>query len=150
MHGCYNAVGLWFVQGLAGIDVDHSRGDGYTIVIRAGVDAVNGNEETSEDQRLTWASGTRSAPQGLVHSSWTANAGEPFFHNVTIPGNGVARVLIPAVAVSDVKEGGKPLPADVKVLGNGTVTINEVQYVALAVGSGTYRFSSSWAPATRS
>ena len=68
MHGCYNAVGLWFVQGLAGIDVDHSRGDGYTIVIRAGVDAVNGNEETSEDQRLTWASGTRSAPQGLVHS----------------------------------------------------------------------------------
>ena len=27
---------------------------------------------------------------------------------MTIPGNGVARVLIPAVAVSDVKEGGKP------------------------------------------
>ena len=25
MHGCYNAVGMWFVQGLAGIDVDFAR-----------------------------------------------------------------------------------------------------------------------------
>lgn len=134
MHGCYNSVGLWFVQGIAGIDVDYSREDGYPIVVRAGVDAVHAGGG------LRWASGKRAAPQGIVHSSWSA-AGSRFSHNVTVPGNAVARVLIPAQSPADVTEDGKPLPGDVKVL--GTETINGVTYVALGVGAGSYAFSSS-------
>ena len=131
MHGCYNAVGMWFVQGLAGIDVDFALTDGYPIRIQAGVDAGE----------LMWATGARAAPQGLVRSSWAVGA-KGFGHNVTIPGNGAARVLIPAAAADDVFEDGKPLPSDVKVL--GSKTINRIPYVALGIGAGNYAFSSNW------
>jgi alpha-L-rhamnosidase len=134
MHGCYNAVGLWFVEGLAGISVDFSRAE-YPIGVRAGVDTGN----------LTWASGTRAAPQGLVHSSWAVadvTASSRFEHNLSLPANAAARVLIPAASASDVLEGGKPLPADVSVL--GAETVNKVHYVALGVAAGEHAFSSSW------
>ena len=149
MHGCYNAVGMWFVQGLAGIDVDFSRQDGYAIVVRAGVDAIvvggGGGEEGEEgEEALTWASGTRAAPQGSVYSAWSAAPGARFYHNVTVPGNSAAKVLIPGASAADVLEDGKPLPADVKVL--GMETVNGVEYVALGVGAGDFAFSSSWAP----
>ena len=48
MHGCYNSIGLWFVQGLAGIVVDASDPE-FPIQVRAGVDAGD----------ITWASGSR-------------------------------------------------------------------------------------------
>jgi hypothetical protein len=68
---------MWFVEGLVGIGVDHSRTDGYPVVVRGGVDAGD----------LTWVTGQRSTPQGVVKSSWKiSNKG--FSHNVTIPGNG--------------------------------------------------------------
>ena len=37
MHGCYNAIGVWFVEGVAGIRVHASETPPLTI--RAGVDA---------------------------------------------------------------------------------------------------------------
>ena len=148
MHGCYNAIGMWFIEGLAGIAVDFSRGaaarrgnddagpnDDYAVIqIQAGVDAGE----------LMWASGSLAVPQGSVHSSWAVDVGRRrrFSHNVTIPGNAAARVLIPAASAADVLEDGKPLPADVKVLGGET--INRVHYVALGVNAGRYAFSSSW------
>ena len=91
---------------------------------------------------LATASGTRASPFGLVRSSWAARATSGFAHNVTVPANAMARVLIPAKAAADVLEDGKPLPADVKVL--GAQTVNRVPYVALGVGAGDYAFSSSW------
>jgi hypothetical protein len=139
MHGCYNAVGLWFVQGIAGIDIDHSREDGYAIVVRAGVD-IGGDG-------LLWATGTRAAPQGLVHSSWSTESVAGFTHNVTVPGNALAKVLVPGVSVADVMESGKPLPAagrGIKVLGEEVV--NGVAYVAVGVGAGTFVFTSTWSP----
>ena len=138
MHGCYNSVGLWFVQGLAGIVVDHSRDDGYVIVVRAGVDAVR-----ESGGMLSWASGSRDSPHGVVHSSWSVEKGV-FSHNVTVPDNGAAKIMIPAVSVKDVKEGGTPLPVEgISLLGKET--INGVAYVVLGTVSGQYEFSSKWA-----
>jgi hypothetical protein len=118
MHGCYNAISLWLVQGLAGITVDFSRSDGYPIAIVAGV--------TGD---LEWAMGSRLVPQGLIRSSWRLVLGQDtsrahcglqsalgcFAHNVTVPANAVARVLIPAATAAHVREAGRPLPADVQV-----------------------------------
>jgi hypothetical protein len=61
---------------------------------------------------------------------------------VTIPGNAWARVLIPADSAAVILEGGKPLPADVEVIGGETV--NRIHYVALGVGAGQFAFSSPW------
>ena len=47
MHGCYNGIGLWFVEGIAGIRVHASESPPLTI--SAGVDAGD----------LTWARGHR-------------------------------------------------------------------------------------------
>ena len=133
MHGCYNAIGMWFVQGLVGIGVDYSRKDGYPVIVRAGVDAGT----------LLWVEGQRSTPQGLVMSSWSILS-TGFYHNVTIPGNGVARVSIPGETAKDVKESGKSLSdeEDIKII--GTEEINGVNYIVLGVGAGEYQFSSTW------
>ena len=128
-HGCYNAVGLWFLQGIAGIAVDFSDG-AYPLTIRAGVDTGD----------LSWASGSRAVPQGMVRSSWAIGA--LFMHNVTVPGNAAARVLIPATSVADVREGGQPLSHDIEVL--GAKAINGVNYIELGVAAGEYAFSSGW------
>ena len=133
MHGCYNAVGMWFVQGLAGIDIDYSNSDGYPFVIQAGVDAGGG---------LVSASGERASPSGLIQSSWLMKENVGFFHNVTIPGNGVAKVLIPAKDAADVLENGKKLSNDIKII--GMKVINSISYVEVGLGAGKYLFSSSW------
>ena len=66
---------------------------------------------------------------------------------MTVPGNALAEMLIPAVSVTDVMEGGKPLPAagrEMQVLGKEGV--NGVAYVSLCVGAGEFAFTSTWAP----
>ena len=47
MHGCYNGIGLWFIEGLAGIAVDASADP--PLSFRAAVEAGD----------ITWASGAR-------------------------------------------------------------------------------------------
>jgi hypothetical protein len=47
MHGCYNGIGLWFIEGLAGIAVDASAEP--PLSFRAAVEVTG----------ITWASGSR-------------------------------------------------------------------------------------------
>jgi hypothetical protein len=47
MHGCYNGIGLWFIEGLAGIVVDASAQP--PLFFRAAVEVAD----------ITWASGSR-------------------------------------------------------------------------------------------
>eukprot|EP00756_Hemistasia_phaeocysticola_P057794 Hpha_TRINITY_DN34403_c0_g1::TRINITY_DN34403_c0_g1_i1::g.96223::m.96223/K05989/ramA; alpha-L-rhamnosidase len=134
MHGCYNAVGLWFVQGIGGITVDASDAEAQ-LTVRAGVDSGD----------VRWAKASRAALRGgVVESSWAIQS-DGFAHNVTVPGNNAARILVPAATAAAVLEDGKPLPADVKVVGGRTV--NSVHYVELQVDAGVYRFTSNWKPA---
>lgn len=79
----YNGIGLWFVEGVAGIRVHFS--EEYHLTIRAGVDAGD----------ITDAQGKRAALHGIATSAWTVTA-RGFDHKVTVPGNGVAKVLIPS------------------------------------------------------
>ena len=134
MHGCYNGIGLWFVEGIAGIRVHFS--EVYPVTIRAGVDAGD----------ISAAQGQRVALHGLAKSAWAATA-TGFVHNITMPQNGVAKVLIPlgASGASGVTESGTAVAGanGVTVLG-GTETINRVEYVALEVRGGSYSFRSDW------
>jgi hypothetical protein len=62
MHGCYNAIGLWFIEGVAGITVNASDTT-FPIHIRAGIESGD----------LTWAKGARSALYGKAESSWSVD-----------------------------------------------------------------------------
>jgi hypothetical protein len=142
MHGCYNGIGLWFVEGIAGIRVHASEEPALTI--RAGIDAGD----------LEWASGHRAALHGMAHSSWLVGGGG-FTHNITVPGNGLARVLIPCGVdgVNSVTESGTALKKAIGVQVRGTgseceAVVNGVRHVELAVRSGRYRFASTWRRAT--
>lgn len=133
MHGCYNAIGLWFVEGIAGIRIHMS--EEYPVSIRAGVDAGD----------ITHASGERTAFAGVATSAWNLSAAG-FSHSVTVPPNGVAaRVMIPSNnGAAGVKESGVAVESAEGVSVLGTETINKIDYVSLKVESGSYVFSSSW------
>ena len=133
MHGCYNGIGLWFVEGIAGIRVHASESPPLTI--RAGVDAGD----------ITWARGHRAALHGRAESSWALGP-HGFTHNVSIPVSAVAKVLIPSKSgAGGVTEGGKPLSAAHGVTVAGEEVVNGVSYVAMHVPSGRYAFGSGWA-----
>lgn len=131
MHGCFNGIGVWFIEGVAGIRVHASETPPLTI--RAGVDAGD----------IVWAQGHRSALHGIAESSWAIGE-DGFTHNVTIPLNGVAKVMIPAKRVSEVNESGKALSAAQGVTAMGVEVVNQISYVVLTVESGEYRFGSGW------
>ena len=133
MHGCYNGIGLWFVEGIAGIRVHASESPPLTI--RAGVDAGD----------ITWARGHRAALHGRAESSWALGP-HGFTHNVSIPVSAVAKVLTPSKpGAGGVTEGGKPLSAAHGVTALGGEVVNGVSYVAVHVPSGRYAFGSGWA-----
>lgn len=103
------------------------------LTIRAGVDAGD----------ITWAKGHRAALHGEAVSSWVIGE-DGFDHNVTIPPNAVAKVMIPAKSVSDVSESGKALSAATGVTEHGLELVNTISYAVLEVQSGEYRFRSGW------
>jgi alpha-L-rhamnosidase len=147
MHGCFNGIGLWFVEGVAGIRVHASEDPPLTI--RAGVDAGD----------ITWAAGKRQALTGIAKSAWLLRsdgaAAASFTHNLTVPANGLAKVMIPSTSgtAAELTEGGKPLKRGgaVRVLAEHVV-VNAISYVSLLVPSGDYCFGSAWrrSSATRS
>ena len=101
MHGGYNSIGLWFLQGVAGITVDATNSQ-YPLTVRAGVDSGD----------ITSATGSRFALHGMATSSWSSKASpSAFVHNITLPGNTAAKVMIPThdTKGADVMEGGKPV-----------------------------------------
>ena len=146
MHGCYNAIGLWFLQGIAGVAVDATNKE-HSVTVRASVDSGD----------IDSASGSRFALYGTAKSSWaftftpnpsaaSSSFDYSFAHNVTLPGNGVAKVMIPShdAKGNDVKEGGKVVNtggvAGVKAV--GMESVNDIRYLAMTVGSGSYQFTS--------
>jgi len=93
MHGCYNAIGLWFSQGLAGIQVAHALDEtrAAQVVCRAPYDLSLVSDVTG-DVHTIW---------GIITSTWTRSPAGLVHHNLTIPGNMEVTVEIPATT-SDV------------------------------------------------
>ena len=65
-------------------------------------------------------------------------------HNVTVPGNAVASVLIPSPSDGGVTESGVALRLAKGVTVVGAQTVNHIRYTKLSVVAGVYRFASSW------
>eukprot|EP01047_Picozoa_sp_COSAG01_P106587 COSAG01_NODE_35679_length_528_cov_1.081585_2_plen_138_part_01 len=111
----------------------------YPITVRAGVDSGD----------ISSASGSRFALHGIAQSSWSASTATPkFVHNITLPGNAVAKVMIPAhdSRGADVLEAGRAVVGGgvTGVIPIGVELVNKISYLAMSVGSGSYHFTSSW------
>lgn len=119
---------------MVGIRVDFSDKSAPPLIFRAGADIGD----------ITWASGTRASPFGVVGASWLASK-EGFEHNITVPVNSRARVMIPAASVEDVKESGQPLSAFPNVIFYvGMATEGSLKLVVVDTLSGEFHFTSPW------
>jgi alpha-L-rhamnosidase len=132
-HYAFGAVCEWMFRSLAGIDSD---GPGFRdIIIRPGAPTPGSNPETKP---IDWVRAEYDGPTGRIACAWKRE-GPKFNLDVTIPANTSATVYLPAANAGAATESGRPLG---EVAG---MTVGEVSggCVALRIGSGRYRFSST-------
>ena len=130
IHDTLISVGMWFVQGLAGIQPDPAIPGFQHFLIRPAL--VGG---------LSHVNGARETLYGRIESNWKRE-GDSATYTVTIPANATATMLIPgddlaAILLDGTPLTGNPLARDVKVL---------KKRVACVLGSGTYRFTAPVPP----
>ena len=130
-HYSFGAVCEWMFSQLAGIQSD---GVGYKrIIIRPTPPSPGSNPD---QKPIDWVRAHYDSIRGRISSAWKAEGGS-FSLDVSIPVNTSATVYVPARDAASVAESGKPLAQapGVKFLRT------EGDRVALAVESGTYRFT---------
>lgn len=126
-HYWLGCVSEWLFTQVAGIDTD---GPAFRkVVIRPEIVAGEGG--------LTWVRAAYHSMSGEVRSAWRVSDGR-FDLEITVPGNCRATVCVPAQAVADVTEGGRPAAEapGVKYLRQ------EAGKAVFEVGSGRYAFQS--------
>jgi alpha-L-rhamnosidase len=133
-HYAFGAVCQWMFRTLAGIASD---GVGYQkICIRPMPPSPGSNPQRAP---INWVKATHTCVRGKIASSWRV-AGGQFQLDITIPANTTATVYVPTSAAESLQENGHPLK-DVKQV---TLLRTEGDRAVLAVGSGSYRFTSQW------
>ena len=93
IHNCYNAIGLWFYQALAGIVPDSSR-PGYSHV-RIEPQMVKG---------IDWVKASKDTPYGRISVDWKLD-GDKFSMTVCVPAGSTATVVLPDGSSSELKSG---------------------------------------------
>ncbi len=131
IHSSFLSVGAWFIEGIGGIRSDDRHPGFARILIHPGVVGD-----------LKFARTKYRSIRGDIVSNWQRE-GDKLAMDITIPANTTATVFVPAKEAATVTESGQPAAraAGVKFL---RLENNAAVY---AVGSGTYRFESTF-PAT--
>ena len=126
-HSSFLGVGLWFIQGLAGIRPDENAPGFEHILIRP---AVVGD--------LTFAEAEFDSLHGAILSGWRLDAGRLTLR-VTIPPNTSATVCVPAKRATQVLENGRPAEKAPGV----RFLARRPEAAVYEIGSGTYHFTST-------
>ncbi|MDP2990552.1 MAG: family 78 glycoside hydrolase catalytic domain, partial [Kiritimatiellota bacterium] len=125
IHNCYNNIGSWFYQGLAGIYPDPA-GPGFTrVLIRPAF-----------LRELKHVRAAYDSVQGRIECTWRLT-GKRAVVEIAIPAGARATVQLPAQSAKDVRESGRPLAAAEGV----EITAVNGRWVTLMTASGRYRFS---------
>jgi alpha-L-rhamnosidase len=95
IHNCFNNIGSWFIQGLAGIRPDTSRPGFKNAVIKPAV-----------LKELSHVEGSHDTAYGTIHSSWKRE-GDNVTMNIQIPANSTATIHVPAADVKKMTVNGK-------------------------------------------
>ena len=93
LHNCYNAIGSWFIQALAGITPDESAPGYKHVKIRPQM--VEG---------ITWVKASKDTPYGLLEVSWEKN-GSDFSMEVNVPVGCSATVYLPDGSTKELGSG---------------------------------------------
>ena len=130
IHDTLISVGMWFVQGLAGIQLDPAQPGFQHFRIRP---ALVGD--------LTHVNGARETLYGRIESNWKRE-GDQATYTVTIPPNTTATVMLSADDPAMVMLEGKPLAENPLA----SEVREEGRRVACVLGSGTYEFAAPAPP----
>ena len=93
LHNCYNAIGSWFIQALAGITPDESI-PGYKHI----------NIHPQMVEGISWVKASKDTPYGLLEVSWEKN-GSDFSIEVNIPVGCSATVYLPNGSTKELGSG---------------------------------------------
>ena len=124
------SVGLWFIEGLAGIRYDE-QAPGFQHFI-----AAPGVESGLKRVEASLATG-----YGKITSAWRVE-GDTLTWELAVPPNTTATVVIPATGLGAVREGGLPVETQPGIAGPAV----EKGLFRCEVASGTYRFVSRLPP----
>jgi alpha-L-rhamnosidase len=122
IHDTLLSVGMWFVQGLAGIQFDPEQPGFKHIRIRP---AIVGD--------LTHATGTYDSLYGQIQSGWQRKDND-IIYEVTIPPNTTASIMLPTDSPDTIRLGDAPLQDSSEVSG----VHSDGGRVVFEVGSGSY------------
>lgn len=97
IHNCYNNIGSWFIQGLAGIRPDLEKPGFKNAIIKPAF-----------VKELSYVNGSHESVYGTIESNWKRE-GDAIIMTLKIPANSTATVYVPASSVDDIEVNGEPL-----------------------------------------
>ena len=83
IHNCYNGIGSWFIQALAGINPDETNPGYRHAIIRPQM-----------PDGIDWVKAEKDTPNGMIKVWWNRNGDETVFE-ITIPTGSNATLIIP-------------------------------------------------------
>ncbi len=125
IHNTMTSVGMWFIAGLGGIQVDEKHPGFKHFTAAPGVESG-----------LNSVAATHRSPYGQIESAWQREGGK-LLYKLTIPPNSAASIVLPAASLESVLEGGEAASGQV---GLSNVAFDQGLFRCDAV-SGTYRFA---------
>ncbi|MDD5704669.1 MAG: family 78 glycoside hydrolase catalytic domain [Kiritimatiellae bacterium] len=124
IHNCYNSIGAWFYQGLAGIQPDPDAPGFAHFVVRP---TLVGD--------VTWAKASQRSPRGTIISDWVIREGRLKL-TVGVPVGATATVCLPTGDPGSLTESNRPTSS-----APGVICLrHEPGYAIIDVSSGTYVF----------
>jgi len=125
IHNCYNNIGSWFIEGLAGIRPDTNKPGYQNAIIKPAF-----------IEELSYVKGSHDSLYGTIESHWKRD-GDAIILAVKIPPNSTGTVYVPAKAAADVTVNGQKLSKADHV----TFLRIEDRRAVIHVGAGRYEFS---------
>ena len=127
IHTCYTGIAGWIVRGIGGIMPNEEYGGYKNFSIKPWI-----------PRDVDWVNTQYESPYGIIKSNWTkSNKNNTIELHVEIPANTMAKIYIPSVNYTDIKEGGVGA-----VNASGLQFVKtETEYSVFKVGSGKYCFN---------
>ena len=124
IHNCYNSIGAWFIQSLAGIRPDPQNPGFKNAIIKPAF-----------LKELTYVNGSHDSVYGAIQSHWKRE-GDTVIMNVKIPPNSTATVYLPAQSAQDITVNGESIESAQHV----KFRKQEKDRTILDIGAGSYAF----------